>query len=254
MTTGFGWHVVVAIACLLVMIQVGYRASGVKLTRASLVAVARACVQLTLAALLITSVVRYLWASVLAVAVMFIVAVLTTTKRSGATDVRARLAAALAMAAGLVPVLVILTVSGVVPMKGVSIIPTAGIVIGNVMSVHTLVSRRAFDGLREEKNMYEAGLSIGMLPRDAISEVIARRLPESLIPVLDQTRTAGMVTLPGAFIGVMLGGGSAVQAATAQVVVSTSILAAQAVTSAVEQRMICARRLLTPQLRETLID
>ena len=63
-----------------------------------------------------------------------------------------------------------------------------------------------------------------------------------------------MVTLPGAFIGVMLGGGSAVQAATAQVVVSTSILAAQAVTSAVEQRMICARRLLTPQLRETLID
>ena len=254
MTTGFGWHVVVAIACLLVMIQVGYRASGVKLTRTSLVAVARACVQLTLAALLITSVVRYLWASVLAVAVMFIVAVLTTTKRSGATDVRARLAAALAMAAGLVPVLVILTVSGVVPMKGVSIIPTAGIVIGNVMSVHTLVSRRAFDGLREEKNMYEAGLSIGMLPRDAISEVIARRLPESLIPVLDQTRTAGMVTLPGAFIGVMLGGGSAVQAATAQVVVSTSILAAQAVTSAVEQRMICARRLLTPQLRETLID
>lgn len=139
-------------------------------------------------------------------------------------------------------------------MKGVSIIPTAGIVIGNVMSVHTLVSRLAFDGLREEKNMYEAGLSIGMLPRDAISEVIARRLPESLIPVLDQTRTAGMVTLPGAFIGVMLGGGSAVQAATAQVVVSTSILAAQAVTSAVEQRMICARRLLTPQLRETLID
>ena len=254
MTTGFGWHVVVAIACLLVMIQVGYRASGVKLTRTSLVAVARACVQLTLAALLITSVVRYLWASVLAVAVMFIVAVLTTTKRSGATDVRARLAAALAMAAGLVPVLVILTVSGVVPMKGVSIIPTAGIVIGNVMSVHTLVSRRAFDGLREEKNMYEAGLSIGMLPRDAISEVIARRLPESLIPVLDQTRTAGMVTLPGAFIGVMLGGGSAVEAATAQVVVSTSILAAQAVTSAVEQRMICARRLLTPQLRETLID
>lgn len=90
MTTGFGWHVVVAIACLLVMIQVGYRASGVKLTRTSLVAVARACVQLTLAALLITSVVRYLWASVLAVAVMFIVAVLTTTKRSGATDVRAR--------------------------------------------------------------------------------------------------------------------------------------------------------------------
>lgn len=253
-TTGFGWHVVVAIVCLLLMIQVGYRMSGVRLSRTSLIAVARAAVQLTLAALLITGVVKYLWASIAAVVPMFLVAVLTTTKRSGATDHRARVAAAIAMASGLLPVLVIVAAAGVVPLKGESIIPTAGIVIGNVMSVHTLVSRRAFDGLREEKNQYEAGLSIGLLPKDAIALVIERRLPESLIPVLDQTRTAGMVTLPGAFIGVMLGGGSAVQAATAQVVVSTSILAAQAVTSAVEQKMICARRLLPPELRESLLD
>lgn len=254
MTTGFGWHVVIAIGCLLLMIQVGYRMSGAKLSRTSIIAVARASVQLTLTALFITAVVKYLWASALAVLVMFVVAVLTTTKRAGATDMPARVAAAIAMAAGLIPVLVIVMASGVIPLEGKAIIPTAGIVIGNVMSVHTLVSRRAFDGLREEKNQYEAGLSIGLLPKDAIALVIDRRLPESLIPVLDQTRTAGMVTLPGAFIGVMLGGGSAVQAATAQVVVSTSILAAQAVTSAVEQRMIGERRLLTPELRESLLD
>lgn len=254
MTTGFGWHVAIAIAVLIAMMQVCYRISGVKLSRQSIIAVARACVQLTLAALLITAVVTSLWASALAVIVMFVVAVLTTTSRSGATDLRARQAAAIAMLAGLIPVLIILTLTGVVPPKGVAIIPTAGIIIGNVMSVHTLVSRRAFDALREEKPLYEAGLSIGLLPKDAVAEVISRRLPESLIPVLDQTRTAGMVTLPGAFIGVMLGGGSAVQAATAQVVVSTSILAAQAVTSAVEQRMICARRLLPGELRGGLVD
>ena len=254
MTTGFGWHVVIAVALLIVMMQVGYRASGVRLSKQSLIAVARACLQLTLAALFITAVVQRLWASVLAVGLMFVVAVLTTTKRSGATDWRSRRAAAIAMLCGLIPVLIIVIGTGVVPLKGVSIIPTAGIIIGNVMSVHTLVSRRAFDGLREEKHLYEAGLSLGLLPKDAVAEVISRRLPESLIPVLDQTRTAGMVTLPGAFIGVMLGGGSAVQAATAQVVVSTSILAAQAVTSAVEQRMICERRLLTPELRTQLLD
>ena len=254
MTTGFGWHVVLALLVLVGMIQVGYRLSGVQLTKQSLIAVGRACIQLTLAALFITAVVKYLWASILAVGVMFIVAVLTTTGRSGAKDATARLAAAIAMLSGLIPVLIILMLTGVVPLKGVAIIPTAGIIIGNVMSVHTLVSRRAFDALREEKNMYEAGLSLGLMPADAIEEVVARRLPESLMPVLDQTRTAGMVTLPGAFIGVMLGGGSAVDAATAQVIVSTSILAAQAVTSAVEQRMICRRRLLTPQLREQLLD
>ena len=254
MTTGFGWHVVLALVLLVAMMQLGYRTSGVRLGASSLVAVARACLQLTVAALIISAVVPRLWASVLAVVVMFGVAVFTTTERSGATDWRSRQAAALAMLCGLLPVLAIVLATSVVPLNGAAIIPTAGIVIGNVMSVHTLVSRRAFDSLREEKRLYEAGLSLGLLPREAIAEVISRRLPESLIPTLDQTRTAGMVTLPGAFIGVMLGGGSAVQAATAQVVVSASILAAQAVTSAVEQRMICARWLLTPQLRGVLLD
>ena len=40
-----------------------------------------------------------------------------------------------------------------------------------------------------------------------------------------------MVTLPGAFIGVMLGGGTPVQAATAQVLVLFGIMAAQTVTA-----------------------
>ena len=94
------------------MIQVGYRMSGVRLSRTSLIAVARAAVQLTLAALLITGVVKYLWASIAAVVAMFLVAVLTTTKRSGATDHRARVAAAIAMASGLLPVLVIVAAAG----------------------------------------------------------------------------------------------------------------------------------------------
>ena len=52
-------------------------------------------------------------------------------------------------------------------------------------------------------------------------------MPEALIPGLDQVRTAGVVTLPGAFIGVLLGGGSPAQAAAAQVLVLMGIMAAQ---------------------------
>lgn len=252
MTTGFGWHVVIALVCLVVVMQVGYRLSGAPLGRSSLVAVARAALQLTVAALLITAVVGSLWWSALAVLVMFAVAVVTTTNRAGATDPRSRLAGAFAMACGLVPVIVIDVASGVVPLKGVSIIPTVGIVVGSVMTAHTLVARRAFDALREERGQYEAALSIGLQPHQATAEIIRRRLPEALIPVLDQTRTAGMVTLPGAFIGVMLGGGSAVQAATAQVVVSASILAGQAVTSAVELHLICRRFLMPADLTRDL--
>jgi putative ABC transport system permease protein len=65
------------------------------------------------------------------------------------------------------------------------------------------------------------------------------------VPALDQTRTVGLVTLPGAFVGVLLGGGSAVQAGATQVLVLVALLAVEAVavTAAVE---LVARGLLRP--------
>ncbi len=69
------------------------------------------------------------------------------------------------------------------------------------------------------------------------------------MPSLDQVRTSGIVTLPGAFIGVMLGGGSAVQAATAQVLVLFAIMATQAITAGVQAELIRRRLLLAPDLR-----
>ena len=50
------------------------------------------------------------------------------------------------------------------------------------------------------------------------------------MPALDQTRTVGLVTLPGAFIGALLGGASAVQAARFQIVVLVGLLCAQTIT------------------------
>ena len=61
-------------------------------------------------------------------------------------------------------------------------------------------------------------------------------------------RTAGVVSLPGAFIGVLLGGGTPAQAAAAQVLVLLGIMAAQTVTAVVAERFIMAARLLPPDL------
>jgi putative ABC transport system permease protein len=52
---------------------------------------------------------------------------------------------------------------------------------------------------------------------------------EALIPAMDQTRTTGLVTLPGAFIGALLGGANPTQAARFQLVVLSAILASQAI-------------------------
>ncbi len=252
MTINPGWPVAVALVALLLVTVAANGAARLGLGRQSVVAGARAAAQLTVAAAIISAVVGSIWLSVLALLGMFAMAVLTTSRRIESP--RAWPWAAAAMASGVVPVLTILLLSGTIPLEGIALIPVVGIVLGNTMTVHTLVGRRAFAALREERSQYEAALSLGLLPDQAIDEVIARRVPEGIIPSLDQVRTSGVVTLPGAFIGVMLGGGSAVQAATAQVLVLFAIMATQAITAGVEARLIRARRTLPDDLRAALVS
>lgn len=247
-----GWPVAIALVVLMVVTVGANRVSRIDLDRQALVAGVRAVVQLSLVALVITAVVGSIWLSLLAVGAMFATAVFTTSRRVEAT--RAWPWAALSMACGVVPVVALLFVTGSVPFVGVALIPVAGIVIGNTMTVHTLVGRRAFAALREEHGQYEAALSLGLTSGESIDEVIARRVPEGIVPSLDQVRTAGVVTLPGAFIGVMLGGGSAVQAATAQVLVLFAIMATQAITAGVQAALIRGRRLLPDDLRASLVS
>ena len=54
----------------------------------------------------------------------------------------------------------------------------------------------------------------------------------ALIPTTDQTRTTGLVTLPGAFVGAIFGGVSPLEAGRFQTS-STPIMAAGAITAAI---------------------
>jgi putative ABC transport system permease protein len=60
---------------------------------------------------------------------------------------------------------------------------------------------------------------------------------------MDQTRTVGLVTLPGAFVGVLLGGGSALQAGATQLLVLIALLAAEAIAAALTLELV-ARSLI----------
>lgn len=182
--------------------------------RPIITAAGRAVLQLGVVAVVISAVLTGLVWSLLFAGLMFAVAVVTTSRRVGAP--RAWPWAALALATGVVPVLLVIFGTRSVPFTGASLVPFAGIVIGGAMNAHSLAGRRAFAALRDQHGSYEAALSLGFPRADAIAEVAHRLLPEALLPGLDQTRTVGLVTLPGAFVGVMLGGGSPVQAAAAQ--------------------------------------
>jgi uncharacterized protein (TIGR00245 family) len=208
-------------------------ASGLEQQRPVVVAALRAAVQLAVVSAVLVAVVGSLLLSALFVLLMLTVAAATSAARVTRLALRApgrgrRIAATgSAIVLGAAPVVALVLASGAVPLRGVAVIPIAGIVIGGAMTATSLAGRRLFDELDQRRGEVDAALALGFLPRDAVLEVARPVAATALVPALDQTRTVGLVTLPGAFVGVLLGGGSAVQAGAAQLLVLIGLLAAE---------------------------
>jgi putative ABC transport system permease protein len=213
-------------------------------------AAVRAVVQLAAVSLIIATVRGHTWSALLFAGAMFSVATATAAGRVGA---RRNIAwVALAPAAGALPVLVVIFALQAADWSGPAIVSICGIIIGGTMTAHTLAARRAFDAIRSDRGQVLAALGLGLKRRDAISLVISRHAREALNPAIDQTRTVGLVTLPGAFVGVLLGGGSARDAAAAQVLVLVGLLAAETCVVEASQRLICSGRILPADVRESI--
>ncbi|WP_405712269.1 MULTISPECIES: ABC transporter permease [unclassified Streptomyces] len=196
-------------------------------SREILLAGLRAAVQLAAVSLLIGWVVRSLPPLLGFLALMYAVAVRTAGRRI--TRNRTWWWAALPIAAGVVPVVALLLLTGLVPVRGIALIPVTGILIGGALTATVLGGRRALDELTTRRGEVEAGMALGLLDRDARLEVARPAASDALLPGLDQTRTVGLVTLPGAFVGMLLGGASPVQAGAVQLFVLVALMAVQAV-------------------------
>jgi len=242
-----GWLFGLILLALVGIAVLAARFGGLGLERDLATAAGRALIQLGVVALIIAAVLSRAWASALFALLMFAVATGTAARRIGTG--RSWSWVGVALASGVAPVLALVFGSGVVPLNGAGIVPIAGIIIGGTMTALALTGRRAFSALRQDGDLVEAGLALGMQQRPAILEVIARHSPEALTPVLDQTRTVGLVTLPGAFVGVLLGGGTAIEAGTAQVLVLLGLLASETVSVVVTQHLIASNRIMPADIR-----
>lgn len=223
----------VVLVLLTALAAVAGRMSGLGQDRPVLVAAVRAAVQLAVVSTLLVAVVRSLPLSVAFVALMVGIAAVTAAGRVTGLALRSagaphRVATtALPILAGAVPVVALVLASGSVPLTGVAVIPVAGIVVGGAMTATSLAGRRMSEELTARRGEVEAALSLGLLRRDAVLVIGRQATATALVPGLDQTRTVGLVTLPGAFVGVLLGGGSPLEAGAAQLLVLVGLLAAQ---------------------------
>ena len=121
-----------------------------------------------------------------------------------------------------------LLLTGLVPLEPVSVIPVLGILIGGAMTATSLSGRRMNDALQSQWAIYEGALELGISERTSRDVVVRDSAALALIPGLDQTRTVGIVTLPGAFVGALLGGATALEAAALQLLVLVTLLGVQA--------------------------
>ncbi|MCW2527557.1 MAG: hypothetical protein JWM76_2417 [Pseudonocardiales bacterium] len=216
------------VVMLAIAIVVG-RSAHLNITRSLVVASVRAALQLALVAAALRGVFAAPATSILVIAVMFSVAVWTVMSRLGRRDPTIRRAVLISCGSGAATAITIIVGLPTLDRNVRTLVAVSGIVIGAVMTGATLAGRHLTNGLHQHREEIEGWLAIGASPRQAVRDVARRAAREALVPAIDQTRTTGLVTLPGAFIGALLGGASAVGAARFQIVVLVGLLCAQTI-------------------------
>ena len=193
-------------------------------------AILRGAAQLAAISLVLAGVITSpLWVGV-ALLVMFSVASVTATRRLTWSWRRFALVAA-TMAAGILATLAVVFGTGAIEFAPRYVLAVGGIVVGNSMTITTLAGRRFFEAVVEQWDQVEGWLALGATPRQATLLQARRAVHSALIPSTDQTKTTGLVTLPGAFVGAIFGGASPFEAGLFQVVVLASIMAAGSITA-----------------------
>lgn len=227
----FGAGLLVVVGATLVVA----RRSGVGLGWRPLTSLARAAVQLSVVALLLRGILTVPSTVVAFLALMVTTASWTAAGRLGELW-HGRRTAVLGVVIGAGVALALVFALRLVALEARYLVAVAGIVIGNAMSAATLAGRTFLRGVRHRRDEVEAWLSLGATPSRAHLEIGQEAVRESLLPTLDQTRSTGLVTLPGAFVGALFGGASPAVAAQFQLVVLAGIALAMTVTGVIVTR------------------
>jgi putative ABC transport system permease protein len=252
--TSIGWAGL-ALSMLLVTVAVALSLwERLGLERGILWAATRALVQLLAIGLLLQVLLEpgvSIWWGWLWVGVMIVVAALTVRQRAPSVPGIGRLAA-LAFAGSAAVTLGVLFGFGVFDLDIRTLIPLAGLMIGNSLAATVLVSRRLVAEFDDKRDEVEARLALGQPSKVAARPYIRESLRTALIPQIETTKAVGLIALPGAMTGLILAGVDPIDAVQVQAAVMYLVLGSVATTATVMALGI-RRRLFTPDHRLVLL-
>jgi putative ABC transport system permease protein len=138
----------------------------------------------------------------------------------------ARQIAVISIGMGTLLTLGLLLVLGVFRFVPQDAIPIGGMIIGNAMNVATLVMTRLYDDIRDQRLIIETQLALGATSRQASMMQFRRAIRSAMTPIVDSTKTVGLIALPGAMTGMILAGASPLQAVQLQIIVMYMLVGA----------------------------
>ena len=124
-----------------------------------------------------------------------------------------------AILTGSVVVIVVLALSGAMPMTPQFIIPLSGMVFGNSMTICSLTSERFLREIRLGKDRVESALSLGIPSDMAMDEFGKQAIKAAIMPTIDRLKTLGIIFIPGAMTGLIMAGTDPLVAAEYQMII-----------------------------------
>jgi putative ABC transport system permease protein len=219
------WRTALALAILLVATAVVMTVGRIGQRKDLAISAGRAFVQLTLVALVIAWIFAHPQGAVLYVIVMLAAATLTAARRIGC-GYRQSGWILLAIVAGAAATVAVVAATGALARD---VQAFAAQMIGGAMTAALLAGSRLRDDALVRWGEIEGYLALGARPRQALTPIGRRAVEQALSPALDQTKSAGLVLLPGSFVGLLLGGASPMTAAQVQLLVLVGLLLAQSI-------------------------
>ena len=180
------------------------------------------------------------WTSIFVLAGMIVAAASIVRKR--AKKIPGAFALALiAISAGAGTVLIVMTLTGVIPLKILTLIPVGSMVIANTMNTQSIFLDRFRGEVVAHVGEIESALALGANPDAAVDRYLQAAFRASLIPAIDNIRSLGIVWIPGIMAGMVLSGASPLYAALYQFVVLTTIFSSSALACFVASLLVTRR-------------
>jgi putative ABC transport system permease protein len=144
---------------------------------------------------------------------------------------RGKRIACVSILVGTAVTMLLLVLLDVFPFTPRYIIPVAGMMVGNAMTVTGVTMKKLREDVKIQRNLVETALALGATPRQATLQQVKRSLVIALSPVIDSAKTVGLIALPGAMTGLIMGGASPLEAIQLQIVVMNMLMGASTVSS-----------------------